>query len=65
MPSRIDLFLLLLAAASTAAAQSYTVEEGFDRPGSDYESFEQDHSSPDPDNCRAACASQPKCKSYT
>jgi hypothetical protein len=41
----------LLEAAGVALAESYTREEGFDRPGSDYETFEQDHASPDPDNC--------------
>lgn len=59
------LFLLLLGTVGAVLADSYTREEGFDRPGADYETFEQNHSSPDHDNCRAACESQPECRSYT
>lgn len=68
LPTRIAQALLplaLMGAASAARADSYTLEEGFARPGADYEVFEQNHSYPDHDNCQAACLSQPRCKSYT
>jgi hypothetical protein len=49
--------LLLLVATGPGWAAPHTVQEGFDRPGADYETFEQDHTSPDAENCRAACES--------
>jgi hypothetical protein len=57
--------LLLLGTAGAVLAGPYTREEGFDRPGADFETFAQDHSYPDHDNCRAACESKPDCRSYT
>ena len=46
-------------------SERYTVEEGFDRPGADYENFEQTSAFQSPDLCRDACYSQPQCRSFT
>jgi hypothetical protein len=48
-----------------AFPEPYSLEEGFDRPGADYQTFEQTGPVQDHQNCRAACYSQPQCQSYT
>ena len=60
-------FAILLFTFTPAAslASSYTVEEGFDRPGGNYDSFEQTSSLQSPDLCHDACESQPQCRSFT
>jgi len=50
---------------SETASERYTVEEGFDRPGADYENFEQTGEFQSPGLCRDACYSQPQCRSFT
>lgn len=50
---------------SETEVERYTVEEGFDRPGADYENFEQTSEFQSPSLCRDACYSQPKCRSFT
>ncbi len=50
-------------AAVAPPAGSVTVEDGVNRPGGDYRSF--DLSQAIPDLCRAACAGDSVCKSYT
>lgn len=46
-------------------SERYTVEPGFDRPGADYENFEQTSDFQSPVLCRDACFSQPQCRSFT
>ena len=64
-------FALILAGMVTSLEAQpdlvgpYTTEEGFDRPGSDYQSFEQTGDYQGHDLCRDACFSQPRCKAYT
>lgn len=57
--------ILLVAASARAQVGPYTFEEGFDRPGSDYETFEQTSDYQSHELCRDACFSQPRCKAYT
>lgn len=57
--------LLLALLAGVAHAADYTIEDGFDRPGPIYESFEQTSEFQDPVLCRDRCESQPQCKSFT
>ncbi len=54
-----------MAAPAAAFPDRYTQEDGFDRPGADYESFEQTGDYQAHVLCRDACESQPRCKSYT
>lgn len=49
--------------AMAPPAGGFTAEDGVNRPGGDYRSF--DLSQAIPDLCRAACASDSVCKSYT
>lgn len=56
---------LLMAAPAAAFPNRYTEENGFDRPGAVYETFEQTGDYQDHVLCRDACESQPRCKSYT
>src|SRR5712692_9608661 len=64
-PSLALLLLLPTLAAAQNFSERYTYEPGFDRPGSDYETFEQTSEFQSHELCRDACFSQPKCKSYT
>lgn len=59
------LLLLLALFAGAAGAADYTVEDGFDRPGPAYETFEQTSDFQDPVLCRDRCESQPQCRSFT
>jgi hypothetical protein len=62
------LSLAVLMSFETPAAgfpSQFTVEPGFDRPGADYENFEQTGSFQSPGLCRDACDSQPQCRSFT
>ena len=64
------LALIVAVAAPRLEAQAdlvgpHTTELGFDRPGSDYETFEQTGEYQMHDLCRDACFSQPRCKAYT
>jgi PAN domain-containing protein len=54
-----------LASPAAAFPNRYTQEDGFDRPGADYETFEQTGDYQSHDLCRDACESQPRCRSYT
>ena len=64
--TRLAAALLLLAAVAgapaIAAAQSVSMEPNMDRMGGDYKGFTVP---PDPERCRAACASDNACKAYT
>jgi len=50
-------------APSPSPSPSLTYEPNTDRPGSDYSNFNLNN--PNPNKCRAICASQPNCKAYT
>ena len=54
-----------LASPAAAFPNSYTQEDGFDRPGMDYETFEQTGDFQSHVLCRDACESQPRCLAYT
>ncbi|HEX5760061.1 MAG TPA: PAN domain-containing protein [Thermoanaerobaculia bacterium] len=54
-----------LASPAAAFPNRYTQENGFDRPGADYETFEQTGDYQSHVLCRDACESQPRCRSYT
>jgi PAN domain len=54
-----------LASPAAAFPNRYTQEDGFDRPGADYETFEQTGDYQSHVLCRDACESQPSCRSYT
>jgi hypothetical protein len=61
---RLALTLLLACCASPAlAADGMTLEPGMDRMGSDYENVAM--AGDDPQQCRAACLADAKCKAYT
>jgi hypothetical protein len=53
--------LVFLALPGLASAQRLTEEYGFDRVGSDYNSFETG----DLDACKAACGRDSRCRAYT
>lgn len=57
--------IILTAACARGQVGPYSYEEGFDRPGSDYETFEQTSDYQSHELCRDACFSQPRCKAYT
>jgi hypothetical protein len=69
MSNRSLALILTLLGPALATAQGfpekYSFEPGFDRPGGDYETFEQTGYHQSHELCRDACFSQPKCKSYT
>lgn len=54
-----------MCAPAATFPDRYTQEEGFDRPGADYETFEQTGEYQSHELCRDACESQPRCRSYT
>ena len=54
-----------LSSPAAAFPNRYTQEDGFDRPGADYETFEQTGDYQSHVLCRDACESQPRCRAYT
>lgn len=55
--------IALLFSCSSALADSMTMENNIDRPGSDYSSFNLGN--PDPNTCSNLCAGDPDCKAFT
>ena len=64
-PIALALTFSWLASPAAAFPNRYTQEDGFDRPGADYETFEQTGDYQSHVLCRDACESQPRCRSYT
>ncbi len=63
----IALTVALLGTVGAAVAQPgpYTSEVDFDRPGADYDGFEQQGPWQGPSVCRDACFAAPRCRSFT
>lgn len=64
-PIAMALAFAWLSSPAAAFPNRYTQEDGFDRPGTDYETFEQTGDFQSHVLCRDACESQPRCRSYT